>query len=646
MVHPDPFDHNSTESNTPKAHVRAPALASPQDRLAATVVDYLIMVPLMSLVLAPWKRVLQADLVMGDDFYFHFQTILALILLFLAGVLYQATFLWFRGATPGKRLLRLEVISIWPRQRLTFSECLLRSVVWWIEVLLCGLPFLAVFSNYKRRPFHDRISDTVVVTHRWYGVRSPSIMEKGIAKGAVHAVVVFLILLGGFNAYQTLRELHKQMASSDSLASDDCSEESGMESSSEAESAGQKLEREMGLFAVGQAATNCLEKAADQVLAENPDSGLGYLGKSFALASVDAAQSDKYLDEVCKVEKGSQGCEFSRIVSTWNKSDWREISDSLRKLLPKSPDYIKFWAVRHFFKIRDYTKVLEILQSAPMSPTYANFVLENRFKSLLALGQVDQAHIIFETHIEHLTDDQKLEPASWMCNEELSDSCGAVLPLSCKVFSDLIRGHEEEMLTTSNLALTDIRIKSCDSEEETGIDVPYVHQLPQQAQLYIEALKLHLQNKTSPAKKMMEKLAESPKPSVINIEARVKLISWASSTEDFSKFYDLWKREDPFSAGWVREGKILMKKFSSLKNYSESFNAGMDLYEHNVTAPEFLRFLIVASYKSNHLQEAMHFWHQLPESEFDLHAATGRAPASFNELPAFQSWMREHEAGL
>ncbi len=101
-------------------------------------------------------------------------------------------------------------------ERLSCWDCFVRSWFWIFEVLLLGIPFLAVFSNAKRRPLHDRVCDTLVVSRVAAGVKGPGEWERLVIRGffavafaAVMLIAIFQLrgVIGRLKADQKVAEL-------------------------------------------------------------------------------------------------------------------------------------------------------------------------------------------------------------------------------------------------------------------------------------------------------------------------------------------------------------------------------------------------------------------------------------------------------
>ena len=172
VIGPIPFDEiprKPSENRPAKKDARSleARLASPIDRVAAFIADLVLLVPLMTLIAAPFRRrALEAQLLENNEGWAsaYILAVGACVLFFLA---YQTVFLVWWGATPGKRALGLKVETLWEnRKKPRAFAAFLRAVGLCLEMLCLGLPWVAVFGNARRRPFHDRLGDTVVVAVR------------------------------------------------------------------------------------------------------------------------------------------------------------------------------------------------------------------------------------------------------------------------------------------------------------------------------------------------------------------------------------------------------------------------------------------------------------------------------------------------
>lgn len=134
-------------------------------RLIAYLVDLLI-VGIGKLVLQAPFGILQ--LFFPNNFFVRdliFQYSIADMVLYALGVTYFVLLTYQGGATVGKMLLNIQVVSTEDR-KLTFMEVLYRET---IGRFLCGLllsaGYLLVIFHKEKRGIHDLLSDTKVVYH-------------------------------------------------------------------------------------------------------------------------------------------------------------------------------------------------------------------------------------------------------------------------------------------------------------------------------------------------------------------------------------------------------------------------------------------------------------------------------------------------
>lgn len=142
------------DNATPAFPVRAPV----QERFIAFCFDVILLTPCVSLVSLFCLKFL--DGLSETEHFCAFAFLVA-----VQWVWVQAFFLAARGATPGKEILKLKVVSTEdPGAIPSWDQALLRSMLWMLEMVYFGIPMLNVFREEWRRPFHDRLAPTVVVS--------------------------------------------------------------------------------------------------------------------------------------------------------------------------------------------------------------------------------------------------------------------------------------------------------------------------------------------------------------------------------------------------------------------------------------------------------------------------------------------------
>lgn len=157
-----PEDVFRTQNLAWQARLQGVPLASFRARLAAFLVDgallgVLLAVPnsLHSLV-RPGGRAI--DFSVEIDLSGAIK--LAIVVLYFAVTMFLG-----KGATPGKRLLGIRVVSL-NHERLSFWHAIERTLGYAASSLEVGFGFLQYFTHPNRQTVHDRIAETIVIRTR------------------------------------------------------------------------------------------------------------------------------------------------------------------------------------------------------------------------------------------------------------------------------------------------------------------------------------------------------------------------------------------------------------------------------------------------------------------------------------------------
>ncbi|MFV0576658.1 MAG: RDD family protein [Vibrio sp.] len=82
---------------------------------------------------------------------------------YLPPLIITVLFWKFRGATPGKMLVKAQVVDAKTGNRLSTVQSVLRFVGYFISMLFFMLGFIWVAFDKKKQGFHDKIAGTVVI---------------------------------------------------------------------------------------------------------------------------------------------------------------------------------------------------------------------------------------------------------------------------------------------------------------------------------------------------------------------------------------------------------------------------------------------------------------------------------------------------
>ncbi len=86
------------------------------------------------------------------------------LIMSLAGLGYQLYFVGVKGATPGKRIMKLKVVLQDGQYPIGYGKAFLRLIGYAISGMICYIGFLMIlFDKEQHRGLHDRIAGTVVI---------------------------------------------------------------------------------------------------------------------------------------------------------------------------------------------------------------------------------------------------------------------------------------------------------------------------------------------------------------------------------------------------------------------------------------------------------------------------------------------------
>ena len=102
--------------------------------------------------------------IINGDFYTILETTKVFIYqLILLRIIYQAIFVYIYGATIGKIIMKIKVISLTDFDKPNFTYSFIRSVVRALEEIVMYIGFLWAFMTPYKKTWHDSVSKTIVV---------------------------------------------------------------------------------------------------------------------------------------------------------------------------------------------------------------------------------------------------------------------------------------------------------------------------------------------------------------------------------------------------------------------------------------------------------------------------------------------------
>lgn len=619
-------------------------LANPLDRLAAAIIDIsIVLFPLILLLSAPIKKILMSAVLTQNEVLFAMSVAgIGLVTLFTI-IIYQTLFVHFLGGTIGKKIFHLKVVNIWDDNRVSISDAFFRSLIWTLETLFLLIPHLAVFSDSRRRPLHDRLANTMVINPSKKSVLPPSIYEITFAKAILSSVLAIVLVV----ILQQVLLMGKNLKDNDYIGSligegvELCEEvDWALETWPETEKSttDARVKIALALFAAGEAGKECLKTEVDFFQLNNQtESSVAYLGQAFVYSS-DPDRSNKYLKRICDVDPYSPSCAMARIVENWSDSDWDDVDLGFTSMGNNPPIHISVWAIRHYTKQRKFERAAAFLDSLSPQKALSAFLAMHRVKVLWGLHKRSEVRVIADTAMENLPEEDRLRMSTWLCRREFyNENCDAFNMGSCQVLGREVENSVQNLLDPDVALLTVLRSQCQNDAEEIRLLADTYMSL--EMKKFIYALEYKQSNASKSLRLLTELIEESKDDSELNLQARMELIE-VENTPELLEDLKKWLGESP-SEGWGVTGAAFMRRLNQEKLFSQTEKIGARLYEAGFNDDFVLKPLVVALHQLGNFQQAWGLASTVKLRNPKVHSITGtdnspRAPASFNPISQYQ----------
>lgn len=409
-------------------------IASIADRCVAFALDVLIFFPIVQIILFQIIKKTQLMYFM-DSASSEFSLLLFVGIVLIAAIvlLLQTLFLYYWGGTPGKLFLKLRVVStVESSQRLSLSQCLVRSLLWVLEAAMLLVPFLEILSHRYRRAIHDRAAETIVVTLKNEEDSGPHPLEAHFVRQVLFicsAFFAFWVLISTAKVYYSVvsGEYKSEKSISKNLRCDQ------IESDTPA-----RVDEALALYLADAVNADCLEAEVSFALwnVDEEQKSWGYLAKAF-LNKFDKKLSNSYMQQVCKSASDSTACKLTETIKDGGVHDLTTFTGQVL-------------AIEKLDSSGDYKKILEILPSVS-HPLLNSFVIKQQMKSYWALGEQEKSRGVFAAGLISLPFDERNNLRSWMCLEEVHTGCpSADTQFACQ-YTEVIADRMSEEIAWSML---------------------------------------------------------------------------------------------------------------------------------------------------------------------------------------------------
>jgi len=649
MVLDDIFSDSSAETRPASSEYSSRSeaigenLAAPIDRLAATTVDFILAVPVISLVIAPLSRRAKEAQVLGADEAWLMNVTSAIALGAFSLIIFQTIAIAIFGATPGKHVLKLRVVSMWTGERPPLLESFARALVWCLELGFLGIPFLSVFSNHRRRPFHDRIADTAVISLAKTRRTGPAdLTEMSLYSGfqaACLAVVLFAVS-ANFMHYQRQHDVTLEAT----LQREDdgrlCPEIREAIHESSGRRAGQtkdRLEVALMLFNSRSIPSRCLDAEAEFALWQSHPLPLAYLAKGLAILERDEDAGRIYLEKVCEkaqenVAEFADACSMSTLVRAGLASSTEgtlegdaseakisrvgresEVEAVLSTISVESKTYLKIAAIRNMVANGEDARALSILDGLSEPKGFGAFIAGERAKALWRLGRKSEALAALRAVTALSSRLTRVEMARWFCyNETEFGRCGEGQIAACSELKAVIDG-DMSILKKPDVAVAYVRAESCAVEKPDWRGL--ATRIPlDEAREYLESLALLAEGDIEAGIAKLRSVADrsEAQPHSFVIEANTKLIDRTESREELEEFKSKWERLQTSAPEWRVVGRHLLRRLNHLGGFDDAINIGLRMVKNDPGDRETYKMMILAAKNSGKLQMALGLLAQIP----------------------------------
>lgn len=636
MVIRDSDFHFSKSADDEKVHHERAhhlATASPLDRFAAAIIDYVILVmPFVYLIIAPFERAMKESALYSDQLAITLLTSLAALAAVFFVVSYQAIFIYLWGATVGQRLLGLNTRSIWADDKIKLSQAYLRATIWALSWVLFGVPLLALFSNRLRRPFHDRISDTIVISHRkGRSVLPPTVYESALVRGIVWSFGFAFVVIAAVVLFSALRSLDQQKDLISSLESENVLCESISEAMQdwpdEKSASVDRLSVALALYAANSIDRKCLQAEVEYLHRFDEPSAKLYLAKSFIYADRPEL-SDKYLERICARFQNSTECKMSRVIQAVADEDWDAMQSQFALLKSSGQVYPAVWAVRQYLKHEDYKSAEEFLALIPETHELSDFASPARAKILWALDRHEEAVGVESVAYSNMSVESKLDLSSYMCFEKIWSDCAALKTNSCEMFNRITKTYDD-VLNSTMASLAYLRVYECNADGAP--DYEKLLSLPVNDNVKALSAALSAPGTEGFSEILDEVENDSTGTGVFAAEVSRRLAERAKSLPLLKQLALEWQGK-PSTPSWQKVGATLFHKLYNMHEYDISTEIAAKLNDSLEIGPNrklLFQDFVVSAFKSGRRDLAREWMNSyaktfpMPRKESSIEATLG-----------------------
>jgi uncharacterized RDD family membrane protein YckC len=584
--------------------------ASVSDRVLAFFIDILLLSPFLQLVLVPFSKKIEIVSLTAPD------SMELMALMGISGILVVAlvaafqTLCWtFWGATPGKYFLKLRVVSIrhGEQRGMPWGQALLRSLVWCLEFALLGIPFLEVLSHHRRRPLHDRASETSVISLKNEVDRGPHPIETQFVRQAM----LFIVLLFGIWIFFGVGKFYR-MAMDGDFRKEELLNDQAL-CSRISDEAPNRVDEALALFLVGEVSDECVEKEIDFVLWNPSDENSEV--KSWALLAKGIISRDssmlstEYLKKSCDSSDG-EACDIATKMLD-EKSEADIAGDSLTA---------KVLQLENLERHGQFTELAKQVNAFP-SGNFKEPLVGYLLRAFWSDHKIEEARGVFEAQNLNLDIDSKKSLAAWMCLQELDLGCESSLESrSCDVVA--------RSPATGRVEVVWAQIKLGDCRQSPEPTLEQYHEIMTKRPDFRALLQASVKETGWASDRraaQLENLAKKSRGAMQSFAVH-EWTKFIRTEKQLRSVFEVLESQNNHDWKWQSNVLRAFQRAYSMKEYEVGFEFGQLLRPQVFVKWNLGKELVVTAYKSDQKKWAYDFWtKQFPSG---LSQNRLRAPAS------------------
>ena len=638
--------------------------ATPLDRMAAAAVDSAFFAPIATLAMAPFRREALVAQLTSDKYDWFMAAAGAMAAIVISAIACQFACVAIWGRTPGKRLFKLRVISIWTGQKPRPAQAWARAVAFALEACALGAPWLAIFSDERRRPLHDRASDCAVIADAPARAASrPSPAESAAAAGIFAALCAIAALLVSGAAKDGARFVRD--SASVAKDADDrgllCAEAGEFRDEWPDKLRPSRLEAALALAATGEINSSCLDKEADREAWKNfGGRGLAYAAKAVAKQD-DAEEAAAYARKACAVDGlAGESCAIARLAAaSGDDGDQSEIAAADAALFERAsgpretvPVHALAFAIRRRLDMQDFSSALALMENAPLRRGWASFMARERGRALWALERPSEARSAWSTALAWMGAGGRAETRRLACASELNKACDANAKRACAEMIADLRSRADDDADAAAIerpedAVTLVRAAECAEGRRFAAGSIESLFANDEARAYLKTVVAAREGGAAGARAALFAASESSADEnayLFDLQSRLALV--AANAKDVEGVFADWSaatatRDNRDS--WKRAGLAVARRFLELGEPKRALAAAIALRDVDPFDADAARSLVVAAFRSGQKKAAADALASMEESSIAIAEgpdAHGRAPASLDEFDRVSRELR------